>query len=111
MAQRFDEEFRREVVRVAQTSGFSRKQIAADFGVGLSTLGKWLVRFGDQTGMSPGQLDQLKEIDRLRKELKIAREERDLLSWRDKETVQWTVFPERRQPSSSRSKANEVRLH
>jgi len=34
-------EFRREAVRIALTSVISRKQIADDLGVGLSTLTKW----------------------------------------------------------------------
>jgi transposase len=34
-------ELRKEAVRIALTSGLSRKQIAADLGVGLSTLTKW----------------------------------------------------------------------
>ncbi len=79
MAQRFDEDFRREVVRVARTSGLPQKQVAADFGIGLSTLSKWLVKYGDQTGMSQAQLAQQKEITRLRKELRTAQEERDVL--------------------------------
>ncbi len=79
MAQRFDDDFKREVVRVAQTSGLSQRQVANDFGIGLSTLGKWLVKYGDQTGLSQAQMDQQKEIARLRKELRIAQEERDVL--------------------------------
>ena len=79
MVQRFNEDFRREVVRVAQTSGLSQKQIAADFGIGLSTLGKWLAKYGDQTGFTQDQLDQRKEIERLRHELRIAQQERDIL--------------------------------
>ena len=38
MASRRSEEFRREAVRLALTSGLTRTQIAADLGVGLSTL-------------------------------------------------------------------------
>jgi len=79
VAQRFDDDFKREVVRFAKTSGLPKRQVAADFGVGLSTLGKWIVKYGDQTGLSHAQLDQQKEIARLRKALKIAREERDVL--------------------------------
>lgn len=79
MAQRFDEDFRREVVRVAQTSGLTQRQVAADFGVGLSTLGKWMIKYGDQTGMSQAQLDQQKEIGRLRKENRLLKEEREVL--------------------------------
>ena len=79
MAPRFDDDFKREVVRVAQTSGLPQRQVAADFGIGLSTLGKWLVKFGDQTDLSQAQLDQQKEIVRLRRELKLAQQERDIL--------------------------------
>ena len=36
------EEFRKDAVRIALTSGLSRKQIADDLGVGMSTLNKWI---------------------------------------------------------------------
>lgn len=42
MASRPSPEFRGEAVRVALTSGLSRKQVAADFGVGFSTLSRWI---------------------------------------------------------------------
>jgi transposase-like protein len=35
-------EFRQELVRVALTSGLGRKQVASDFGVGFSTLRRWI---------------------------------------------------------------------
>ena len=38
----FTPEFRDEAVRLAQTSGRSRREIAADLGVGLSTLRAWI---------------------------------------------------------------------
>ncbi len=37
-------EFRRDAVRIALTSGLTRKQVADDLGVGMSTLNKWLCR-------------------------------------------------------------------
>jgi len=36
------DEFCREVVRIALTSGLRRKQVASDLGVGFSTLSKWI---------------------------------------------------------------------
>lgn len=42
MASRPSPEFRAEAVRVALTIGLSRKQVAADFGVGFSTLSRWI---------------------------------------------------------------------
>jgi transposase-like protein len=35
-------EFRKEAVRIALTSGLSRRQVADDLGVGFSTLNKWV---------------------------------------------------------------------
>ena len=40
--QTFTPEFRAEAVRLAQTSGRSRRAVAADLGVGLSTLRNWI---------------------------------------------------------------------
>ncbi len=42
MAPSYTEEFRRDAVRIATTSGLTRPQIASDLGVGLSTLNKWV---------------------------------------------------------------------
>ena len=42
MATSYTEEFRRDAVRIATTSGLTRPQIASDLGVGLSTLNKWV---------------------------------------------------------------------
>ena len=36
------EEFRRDAVSMALTSGLSRPQLASDLGVGVSTLNKWV---------------------------------------------------------------------
>jgi transposase len=42
MGQRYGVEFKREAVRLALTSGLTRKQISADLGMGFSTLNKWV---------------------------------------------------------------------
>jgi len=41
------DEFRKDAVRIALTSGLSRKQIADDLGVGMSTLNKWITAHRD----------------------------------------------------------------
>ncbi len=41
------DEFRSDDVRIALTSGLTRKQIASDLGVGLSTLKKWFTAHRD----------------------------------------------------------------
>ncbi len=52
MGIRRTEEFRCEAVRIALTSGLSQKQVAADLGIGLSTLGKWISSHKDTELMS-----------------------------------------------------------
>ncbi len=41
------EEFRKDAVRIALTSGLTRKQVAADLGIGMSTLNKWITAHRD----------------------------------------------------------------
>ena len=41
MATRYTDEFRRDAVGIAITSGLTRPQVSSDLGVGLSTLNKW----------------------------------------------------------------------
>ena len=72
-------EFRQEAVRVALTSGLARKQVAADFGIGFSTLSRW-VRQERVTLPEPSvQLDLEREVAMLRKENRLLREEREVL--------------------------------
>ena len=46
------DEFRKDAVRIALTSGLSRRQIADDLGVGVSTLNKWVNAHRDTDGVS-----------------------------------------------------------
>ena len=41
------DEFRKDAVRIALTSGLSRRQVADDLGVGLSSLNKWVTAHRD----------------------------------------------------------------
>ncbi|WP_268238519.1 transposase [Iodidimonas muriae] len=54
MAQkRHSEEFRREAVKLALTSGLPREAIEDDLRIGKSTLGKWITQYRqDQKGVS-----------------------------------------------------------
>lgn len=79
----FTKEFEREAVRLAQTSGRTRKEVAGDLGVGLSTLTRWLARNQDAIMDDPGRRDANEdmsaELKRLRRENEILRQERDIL--------------------------------
>jgi len=75
----FSEEFKREAVRLVDTSGLTIKQVAEDLGIGFSTLTRWLRKYRDQELLSGPHDDVDKELARLRKENELLRQERDLL--------------------------------
>ena len=73
------EEFRKEAVRIALTSGLSRRQVADDLGVGFSTLNKWVSAHRGTDVVSAEDRDLARENERLRREVRILKEERDIL--------------------------------
>jgi transposase len=79
----FTKEFEREAVRLAETSGRTRREIAEDLGIGLSTLTRWLARNRDaaidNSGHREADEDMVAELKRLRRENEILRQERDIL--------------------------------
>lgn len=79
MAQKYNEEFKRDAVRMALTSGLTRPQLSSDLGVGLSTLNKWVQKHQHDDLMSGPHEDIEKENARLRKENRLLREEREVL--------------------------------
>lgn len=79
MASRPTEGFRAEAVRVALTSGLPRKQVATDFGIGFSTLNRWIQQDRRNPEKPTVQSDLEREIAELRKENRLLREERDVL--------------------------------
>jgi transposase len=79
MATRYTDEFRRDAVRMATTSGLTRPQRSSDLGVGLSTLNKWVQQHQHDDLMSGPHEDVEKENTRLRKQVRLLREEREVL--------------------------------
>ena len=83
MAQRFTQEFEDEAVRLVRTSGRTRREIANDLGIGLSTLTRWLSRSRDREMDEPDRRppgeDAAAELKRLRRENEVLRQERDIL--------------------------------
>jgi transposase len=79
---RFTQDFRNEAVRLAETSGRTRREIAEDLGIGLSTLRHWIDRHRDRQIEHPSeerQEDMAAELKRLRRENEILRQEREIL--------------------------------
>jgi transposase len=82
LQRRFTQEFQDEAVRLAETSGRPRREIARDLGIGLSTLRHWIDRRRERQIEKPpgdGQEDMAAEVKRLRRENEILRQERDIL--------------------------------
>ena len=79
MGQKVTSEFKQEVVRVALTSGLTRKQIASDFKIAFSTLSRWIREERDNVIESEPRGDLIQENERLRKEIRLLREEREIL--------------------------------
>jgi transposase len=73
------DEFRKEAVRIALTSGLSRRQVADDLGVGFSTSNKWVSAHRNADLVSAEDRDLARENERLRREVRILKEERDIL--------------------------------
>jgi transposase len=73
------EEFKREAVRLIETSGRTVAQVAGDLGIGKSTLTRWKTQFKEADILSGPHDDVQKELTRRRLENKILRQERDLL--------------------------------
>ena len=81
---RYDDEFRKDAVRLLISSGRKLKDVAAELGVERSNLGRWrkehlkkLEEGSATTGITPTDLE--KENRRLRKELAYTQEQRDIL--------------------------------
>jgi transposase len=73
---RFPQDFQDEAVRLAETSGRSRREIAQDLGIGLSTLRHWVDRRRERRVEQPPQNrqeDVAAELKRLRRENEILR--------------------------------------
>jgi transposase len=79
MATRYTDEFRRDAVRIAISSGLTRPHVSSDLGVGLSTLNKWVQQHQHDDLMSGPHEDVEKENTRLCKEVRLLREEREVL--------------------------------
>ncbi|SMX50781.1 hypothetical protein PEV8663_04799 [Pelagimonas varians] len=70
---------RHDAVRIALTSGLTRREVADDLGVGMSTLNKWTTAHRDTDVVSKEDMSLAQENDRLRRENRLFKEEREIL--------------------------------
>jgi transposase len=85
-----NDEFRRDVLRIALTSGLPRSQVASDLGIALTTLNKWIRDLAKDAGGPAHDLEIARENERLRKENRLLKEERELL----KSAIRFFAEPE-----------------
>ena len=79
MANGHSEEFKRDAVRIALTSGLTRRQVASDLGMGISTLNKWIKVAQETEDASLPDADLVREVERLRKANTVLKQEREIL--------------------------------
>lgn len=58
-------EFKRDAVRLALTSGLTRRQVASDLGLGLSTPGQWVRAVSEEARVPAQDAELLGENERL----------------------------------------------
>jgi transposase len=73
-------QFKREAIQLVQSSGRSISQVAKDLGVSANSLRNWVkqseIDQGEREGLTTEERDELR---RLRKEVKVLRQEREIL--------------------------------
>jgi transposase len=73
-------EFRAHAVELARTSGLAPSQVARDLGIDPDTIRRWLRQADIDTGRRAGvTTDERAELVRLRREVALLREEREIL--------------------------------
>ncbi len=77
----YPRQFREEAVRLVRESGKSRAQIARDLGISVQSLYTWLKQVELDSGKRTDGLttEERDEIRRLRREVRILQEEREIL--------------------------------
>jgi len=82
---RYTEAFRRETVKLLESSGKSVAELAREMGIHEKSLYRWRKQYGSavgpgENGISDSSVAELEaELKRLRRELEVVRQERDIL--------------------------------
>jgi transposase len=77
----YSEEFKRETVRLLESSGKTVAQLARELGISDNNLYRWRELYGSQAqmGTNGNMATTEAEVKRLRREVEVLRQERDIL--------------------------------
>jgi transposase len=76
----YSKEFKREAVQLLRSSGRAIPQLASELGVSPQSLRNWRAQIDVDDGQAPGLTsDEREELRRLRREVKVLAEEREIL--------------------------------
>ncbi|PHQ97089.1 MAG: hypothetical protein COB39_10890 [Marinosulfonomonas sp.] len=81
MAAKHSEEFKRDAVHIALTSGLTHRQASSDLGGGMSILNKWIKTYRDTDIIPKEDQELVKENERLRRENRVLKEESRSGAW------------------------------
>jgi len=82
MPQMYNEEFREKIVRLHIQEGRTYKSLVAEYGVSKASISKWCRNFSKECQFNPSaqnDLDTMKEIHRLKKQLQELEKENSFL--------------------------------
>lgn len=75
---RYTDDFKRDAIRLVEQEGLPVAQVARDLGVNVNSLHNWLKKHREERGDDVSESEQ-EELQRLRRENRILKEERDIL--------------------------------
>ena len=76
----YSEQFRRDAVELYRSSGRSLQRLAVELGISRGSLANWVKQADVDVGRREGlSSDEREELRRLRRELKVVTEEREIL--------------------------------
>jgi transposase-like protein len=80
MPSKYPEEFKRDVVAVARTSGLSQDQIARDFGISTHSVQRWLKQADIDDGVAEGATSsEQQELAALKRRNRVLEQEVEIL--------------------------------
>jgi transposase len=79
MKKQYKVEFKRDAVQLVQSGQRSQAEVCKNLGISSSALSKWIRQFKNEKTEETGELDLVKRNKELEAEVRLLRQERDIL--------------------------------